>query len=97
MTRAARWFFPATGEQVTGAVFGSGSTGVVLAHEYFANLCGWRTYAMHLRDLGMRALAFDFQSDPRYPATSLRRRRPGSASSGQAHRRRHWLARIFHE
>lgn len=53
--------FTAAGEQVTGAEFGnSGSVGIVLAHEYMSNLCGWLPYAEHLRDLGYRVLAFDF-------------------------------------
>jgi pimeloyl-ACP methyl ester carboxylesterase len=53
--------FTAAGEQVTGAEFGtSGTVGIVLAHEYMSNLCGWVDYAQHLRDLGYRALAFDF-------------------------------------
>lgn len=60
--RAVR--FSAAGEQVTGAEFGrSGTLGVVLAHEHGANLCGWVAYAEHLRDLGYRALAFDFRTN----------------------------------
>jgi len=55
--------FSAGREQLIGAEFGSGSLGVVMSHEYFANLCGWVGYAERLRDLGMRALAFDFGSD----------------------------------
>ena len=52
--------FPSGDEQITGAEFGtSGAVGVVMAHEYMANLCGWVAYAQHLRDLGYRALAFD--------------------------------------
>jgi hypothetical protein len=55
--------FTGAGEQITGAEFGSsGRVGVVLAHEYMSNLCGWVDYAQHLRDLGYRALAFDFGS-----------------------------------
>lgn len=53
--------FVAAGEQVTGAEFGnSGNVGIVLAHEYMSNLCGWIPYAEHLRNLGYRVLAFDF-------------------------------------
>ena len=52
--------FPSGDEQMTGAEFGTtGAVGVVMAHEYMANLCGWVAYAEHLRDLGYRALAFD--------------------------------------
>ena len=55
--------FSAAGETITGAEFGSrGTVGIVLAHEYMSNLCGWIGYAQHVRDLGYRALAFDFRS-----------------------------------
>ena len=52
--------FAVDGRQVVGAEFGSGSVGVVMAHEFMANLCGWVAYAEHLSTLGYRALAFDF-------------------------------------
>ena len=53
--------FTAAGEEVIGAELGNaGNTGIVLAHEYMSNLCGWIPYAEHLRDLGYRVLAFDF-------------------------------------
>jgi pimeloyl-ACP methyl ester carboxylesterase len=56
--------FTAAGESVRGAEFGDkGSVGVVLAHEHGGNLCGWVAYAEHLRDLGYRALAFDFRTN----------------------------------
>lgn len=48
---------------MTGAAFGTGAVGVVLAHEHGANLCSWVAYAQHLRDLGYRALAIDFRSN----------------------------------
>lgn len=55
--------FPVGGEQIIGAEFGSGTVGVVLSHEYRADLCGWAPYAAHLAGLGYRALAFDFGTD----------------------------------
>jgi pimeloyl-ACP methyl ester carboxylesterase len=69
--------FNAASEDVIGAEFGSGSVGVVLAHEYPGSLCGWVSYAEHLRDQGRRAFAFDFGrntvADVIGAATELRR------------------------
>jgi pimeloyl-ACP methyl ester carboxylesterase len=56
--------FPsAIGEQVYGAVFGTGPVGVVLAHQYMSDLCEWVPEARRLRDHGRRVLAFDFGRD----------------------------------
>ena len=55
--------FPVGSEQIVGAEFGSGSVGIVMSHEYRADLCGWAPYAAHLASLGYRALAFDFGTD----------------------------------
>jgi pimeloyl-ACP methyl ester carboxylesterase len=44
-----------------GAVLGSGSTGVVLAHEAPADLCGWAPYATVLSRAGFRVLLFDLR------------------------------------
>jgi pimeloyl-ACP methyl ester carboxylesterase len=40
---------------------GTGELGVVLLHEYPADLCGWWPYAKYLADRGMRALAIDMR------------------------------------
>lgn len=45
-----------------GVVFGTGKTGVVLAHQSDGDLCQWTTYAHELADKGYRVLAFDFAS-----------------------------------
>lgn len=50
------------GTRLAGHVFGSGSTGVVLAHQSDGNLCAWVPYAQHLAKLGYRALVFDFRN-----------------------------------
>jgi pimeloyl-ACP methyl ester carboxylesterase len=47
------------GEQLHGVVLGSGTTTVVLAHEYPSSLCGWFPYAADLARGGVRVLAFD--------------------------------------
>ncbi len=55
------WFRAADGTMLDGAVLGSGSTGIVLAHEYPADLCGWWPYAVTLSRQGFRVLLFDFR------------------------------------
>ncbi len=47
------------GLTLDGVSVGTGDLGVVLVHEYPADLCGWWPYANYLADRGMRALAFD--------------------------------------
>jgi pimeloyl-ACP methyl ester carboxylesterase len=44
-----------------GVALGSGATGIVLAHEYPADLCGWWPYAVYLSRQGFRVLLFDFR------------------------------------
>ena len=69
--------FAAGSEHVVGAEFGTGTVGVVMAHEFMADLCNWVPYAEHLRSLGYRTLAFDFQqslvSEVESAARQLRR------------------------
>lgn len=69
--------FSTADDDVVGAEFGTGTLGIVLAHEYMSNLCGWVPYAEHLRGLGYRALAFDFSThlveDVTGAASELRR------------------------
>ena len=43
-----------------GVVFGTGRTGIVLAHQTEDNLCQWAPYAVELARRGYRVLAFDF-------------------------------------
>jgi pimeloyl-ACP methyl ester carboxylesterase len=53
------WFRAKDGTMLDGAVLGSGSTGIVLAHQYPADLCGWWPYAVYLSRLGFRVMLFD--------------------------------------
>lgn len=49
------------GLKLDGASVGTGDLGVVLLHEYPADLCGWWPYANYLAARGMRALAIDMR------------------------------------
>ena len=49
------------GLTLDGASVGEGDLGVVLLHEYPADLCGWWPYANYLAERGMRALAIDMR------------------------------------
>lgn len=53
------WFHATDGVRLDGASLGDGKTGVVLAHESPADLCGWVPYAKALSTAGFRVLIFD--------------------------------------
>lgn len=53
------WFRAPDGVLLDGAALGDGKTGVVLAHESPADLCGWIPYARVLGRAGLRVLLFD--------------------------------------
>lgn len=53
------WFRASDGVLLDGATLGGGPTGVVLAHEYPNDLCGWARYADVLRRARFRVLLFD--------------------------------------
>jgi pimeloyl-ACP methyl ester carboxylesterase len=53
------WFRAADGVLLDGAALGTGKTGVVLAHESPADLCGWAPYAGVLSHAGFRVLLID--------------------------------------
>jgi pimeloyl-ACP methyl ester carboxylesterase len=55
------WFKAADGARLDGALLGTGRTGVVLATEYPADLCGWVPEAAVLRRKGFRVFLFDFR------------------------------------
>src|ERR1051325_11320678 len=57
----AFWFRAADGALLDGIVLGGGPAGVVLAHQYPADLCGWWPYALVLARDGFRVLLFDFR------------------------------------
>jgi hypothetical protein len=51
------------GTTIEGAVLGSGSVGVVLAHQVDGNMCQWIDFAHFLAAKGYRALPFTFPID----------------------------------
>ena len=51
------------GTQLAGVEFGTGPTGIVLAHQNASNLCEWLPFGKRLADRGYRVLAFDFAGD----------------------------------
>jgi alpha-beta hydrolase superfamily lysophospholipase len=55
------WFPASDGVRLYGIEAGTGRTGVVLAHEGGADLCGWLPYVSTLQQAGMHVLAFDFR------------------------------------
>jgi len=55
------WFEATDGTKLDGAIVGSGPSGVVLAHQYPASLCGWWPFASYLASRGFRVLLFDFR------------------------------------
>lgn len=64
------WFRASDGVLLDGAALGDGSTGVVLAHESPADLCGWASYAGVLSRAGFRVLLFDHRGNGLSPAPS---------------------------
>jgi pimeloyl-ACP methyl ester carboxylesterase len=58
-TATVGWFRASDGVLLDGAALGSGKTGVVLAHESPADLCGWVPFAQKLSRAGFRVLLFD--------------------------------------
>jgi pimeloyl-ACP methyl ester carboxylesterase len=58
-------FRAADGTRLFGRRFGQGTTAVVLAHQYRADLCQWVTYARRLAGRGYLAFAFDFRNNGR--------------------------------
>jgi pimeloyl-ACP methyl ester carboxylesterase len=63
------------GVQLTGAIWGEGDVGIVLAHMYNGDLCQWRLFAPRLAER-YQVLAFDFRgysSRHRQPASHIER------------------------
>ena len=61
-------FGPEGAANLVGVVFGTGRTGVVLAHQSRANRCQWAAYAEESARSGYRVLTFDFPGDGDSPA-----------------------------
>lgn len=55
------WFRSGDGTRLDGAEIGSGPVGVVLGHQYPAELCGWWPFAVYLARHGMHVFLFDFR------------------------------------
>jgi pimeloyl-ACP methyl ester carboxylesterase len=55
------WFRASDRVRLHGVVLGRGRAGVVLAHQYPADLCGWASYAGTLARNGFQVLLFDFR------------------------------------
>ena len=54
-------FQAADGTSLNGVLVGRGSVGVVLAHQYPSDLCGFWPFAAYLAKRGLRALAIDLR------------------------------------
>jgi pimeloyl-ACP methyl ester carboxylesterase len=83
--------------KLAGHLFGSGTTGVVLAHQSDGTMCQWVPYAQRLAKLGYRVLVFDFRnagdSQPRgYPANI---RYGGDVAGAAAELRRRGVKKVF--
>ncbi|HSC50959.1 MAG TPA: alpha/beta fold hydrolase [Gaiellaceae bacterium] len=92
------WFRASDGVLLDGAVLGSGPTGVVLAHEYPNDLCGWARYAHVLARAGFRVLLFDHRhyglsESPTDPAQAGRYSR--DLAGGVAELKREGAKRVF--
>jgi pimeloyl-ACP methyl ester carboxylesterase len=59
-------FRAADGLRLQGVLLGSGTDGIVLSHEFRANLCNWLPFAQQLAGRGYRVLIYDSRpSNPR--------------------------------
>jgi pimeloyl-ACP methyl ester carboxylesterase len=65
---AELWFDATDGTRLSGVTLGQGTTGVVLAHQHWSNLCTWMPLARELAHNGYRVLAFDFRGYGASPA-----------------------------
>jgi pimeloyl-ACP methyl ester carboxylesterase len=55
-------FHATDGVPLRGVLLGSGRNGIVLSHEFRANLCNWLPFAQQLAARGYRVLAYDSRS-----------------------------------
>ena len=61
MASTSVWFRASDNVRLHAIVLGGGRAGVVLAHQYPEDLCGWAPYALTLVRTGFRVLLFDFR------------------------------------
>ena len=62
------WFKDSSGASLGGIELGSGTAGVVLAHQANSDACSWLPYGSELAAAGYRVLAFDFPGNGASPA-----------------------------
>lgn len=62
------WFKDSSGASLGGIELGSGTAGIVLAHQAGADACSWLPYGTELATAGYRVLAFDFAGNGASPA-----------------------------
>ena len=55
------WFDALDGTRLSGVVLGQGTTGVLLAHQRWFNLCAFMPLARELSQAGYQVLSFDFR------------------------------------
>jgi pimeloyl-ACP methyl ester carboxylesterase len=89
--------FPAAdGTQLDGVLVGKGQAGVVLLHQYRADLCGFWPYAVYLSKHGVQALAIDLRCFGRSscPEGEARPRVVDDVAGAVAELQRHGAKRI---
>jgi pimeloyl-ACP methyl ester carboxylesterase len=75
------------GVQLTGALWGEGDVGIVLAHMYNGDLCQWRLFAPRLAER-YQVLAFDFRGySSRHPQPASHIERDVIAAAAELRRR----------
>jgi pimeloyl-ACP methyl ester carboxylesterase len=85
------------GTALDGVLVGHASTGVVLVHEYPADLCGFLPYAEYLAAHGVEALALDLRcfGNAGCPASAAGRERiPQDVAAGAAELRRRGVSQV---
>lgn len=66
------WFDALDGSRLSGLVLGQGSTGVLLAHQHWFNLCSFLPLARELAQAGYQVLVFEFRGFGASPPTDKR-------------------------
>jgi pimeloyl-ACP methyl ester carboxylesterase len=81
--------------RLAGLAFGSGRTGIVLAHQVDGDLCAWLPFARVLKAAGFRVLAFDFRNfgSSQHVGSSVHLERDVVAAAAEI--RRLGAARVF--
>ena len=90
-------FQAADGTTLDGVLVGHASTGVVLVHEYPADLCGFLPYAEYLGAHGVEAVALDLRcfGNATCPASAAARARiPQDVAAGAAELRRRGVSQV---